>query len=826
MRLTKRDLLRAKNGAILQFSGEDNSTGGVVFNNNLALSSSSPVTMSMQETFSISGADAYFSNNINTSGSLSVDGATALANTLTVTSGSELQGTLNVTGESIFATNTTVSGTLKAESDLDFSTSGGNIKAGSIDALTVNSAGEVTKIGQDTPGGGQFLKWDGSKVVWDDASVTALSLDAITAATGSETRVQTSGDLHLDSTGGEIFLSSSDDFNFLSNDSASAINFKNTGVTTVSAGQISLSIIDRGGNKNFSSLTFNGLNIRDKNNDASNQNIGGLGTNGAEILNNNVHGNQYSPMVIGTKNMNNADSYGQNVTGSLVFAANDRRFIFCDTGRIQTSGGHPYPFFHIKKQRASLTNLNNNFEVEFNATKGTGGSWLQHFYNTNFLIHSTFLKFNQDGQITKLGHDTPAAGDVLSWDNNGYVVWSPQTVNSLSINNLTAGTTDNRIQTSGDLHLDSTGGELFLSSSVDFNFLSDNSAASINFKNTGIATANRGEIKLHVTDRGSNKNLSSIEFNGLSIIDSNNDDGQDANLMIGIGTHGAEITNSNDIDTQYSPMFIGTKNVNAVDGAGQYVSGSLIFGASDRRFMFCDTGRATTGGLGYPYPFFHIKKIRDTLTNYSNAFEVEFNATKGTTSKWLPNFYNGVMTHSTFLKFNQDGQITKLGQGTPTDGQVLSWDNTNGYVVWSDAASGGSQTLSGLTDTNIPSTPNDGDYLKYDASSSKWVPASGPVGETYESKSSSFTAAVNYHYSISTTNNPVIVTLPNITNANKGNKIIIKFKTGTNLLQVNADTGSPGDTIEGAVSQTLSDSQDPGVSMILVSDGVSNWEII
>ena len=114
MRLTRRDLLNAKNGAILQFSGEDNDVGKVSFNNNLALSSSSPVTMSMQQTFNIDGADAYFSNNLNTSGSLNVASAANLANTLTVTQGTTLQGTLNVTGESTYATNTTVSGTLNS----------------------------------------------------------------------------------------------------------------------------------------------------------------------------------------------------------------------------------------------------------------------------------------------------------------------------------------------------------------------------------------------------------------------------------------------------------------------------------------------------------------------------------------------------------------------------------------------------------------------------------------------------------------------------------------------------------------------------------------
>jgi hypothetical protein len=41
---------------------------------------------------------------------------------------------------------------------------------GSNTAFIVNSSGEITKIGQDSPSSGQFLKWDGSKVVWDDAS--------------------------------------------------------------------------------------------------------------------------------------------------------------------------------------------------------------------------------------------------------------------------------------------------------------------------------------------------------------------------------------------------------------------------------------------------------------------------------------------------------------------------------------------------------------------------------------------------------------------------------------------------------------------------------
>ncbi len=559
MRLTRRDLLNAKNGAILQFSGEDNDVGKVSFNNNLALSSSSPVTMSMQQTFNIDGADAYFSNNLNTSGSLNVASAANLANTLTVTQGATLQGTLNVTGESTFAANTTVSGTLKADSDLDISDTGGHIKAGTVNALTINGSGEVTKIGQDTPSQDEYLKWDGSKAVWAPAAVTSLSLDAISAGSNANNRVQTTGNLHLDSTSGELFLSSSDDFAFISSDSSATITFNN-GVVTDSAGkgQICKQVVNRGSNKSLTQIYYDGLFIRSKNNDSSNAD--GLGVVGAEIINRNTYSNNH-PLHIGTKNLSVTDQWGQNVTGSLVFSATDRRFIFCDNGKSSISSGTPQPFFHVKK-------------------------------------------------------------------------------------------------------------------------------------------------------------------------------------------------------------------------------------------------------------------IRDNDNTYQTSFEVELNATKGTSNSFIPS-WNTSFTHSTFLKFNQDGKITKLGHDTPTDGQVLSWDNSNGCITWSDASTG-SETLAGLTDTNV-SSPSDGDYLKYNASTSKWEPVTGPASATYSSKTANFTAEFDYYYSINTTSSSVLITLPEIVAANIGKKIIIKFKAGT--LELKAVPHS-GETIEGDNNFIFSPSQSPGQSITLISDGNNNWEII
>ena len=49
-------------------------------------------------------------------------------------------------------------------------------------AVVVDASGHVVKIGQDSPTNGQFLKWDGSKAVWDDAGGTSKQTWAVQAA--------------------------------------------------------------------------------------------------------------------------------------------------------------------------------------------------------------------------------------------------------------------------------------------------------------------------------------------------------------------------------------------------------------------------------------------------------------------------------------------------------------------------------------------------------------------------------------------------------------------------------------------------------------------
>ena len=52
--------------------------------------------------------------------------------------------------------------------DITFS-DGGNLLEGSTTVFSFDTSGNVTKIGQDSPSSGQFLKWDGAKAVWDAA---------------------------------------------------------------------------------------------------------------------------------------------------------------------------------------------------------------------------------------------------------------------------------------------------------------------------------------------------------------------------------------------------------------------------------------------------------------------------------------------------------------------------------------------------------------------------------------------------------------------------------------------------------------------------------
>ena len=91
----------------------------------------------------------------------------------------DADGELDVTIGAGTSSVTTVSGDLKVTTDIILDDGGSLKEAGGTAAFTFDGDGHVTKIGQDSPSSGQFLKWDGSKAVWDSGGSGATQLNEL-----------------------------------------------------------------------------------------------------------------------------------------------------------------------------------------------------------------------------------------------------------------------------------------------------------------------------------------------------------------------------------------------------------------------------------------------------------------------------------------------------------------------------------------------------------------------------------------------------------------------------------------------------------------------
>jgi len=81
---------------------------------------------------------------------------------------------------------------------------GGSIKeAGGTAAITIDASGNVTKIGQDSPSTGEFLKYDGAKWVSDAVATGSSAADDISAGDAAVTIATTSGNITLDAQAGD-----------------------------------------------------------------------------------------------------------------------------------------------------------------------------------------------------------------------------------------------------------------------------------------------------------------------------------------------------------------------------------------------------------------------------------------------------------------------------------------------------------------------------------------------------------------------------------------------------------------------------------------------
>ena len=119
------------------------------------------------------------------------------------------------------------------------------------------------------------------------------------------------------------------------------------------------------------------------------------------------------------------------------------------------------------------------------------------------------------------------------------------------------------------------------------------------------------------------------------------------------------------------------------------------------------------------------------------------------------------------------------GQALTTNGSgVLSWSTVSGGLVSSDITGQSAKTTVHNDDLVVLSDSQDSNNLK------KMTRANFVDGltanKTYSSKTATFTAAVNYHYSVNTASGAVNINLPQLSTTTAGESLVVKFISGTN----------------------------------------------
>ena len=600
-------------------------------------------------------------------------------------------------------------------------------------------------------------------------------VSGLATSTSADDITQGSGNIAFETSNGTLTLGSTGNIE-ITNASASAdIDFNLNGVADSLVISSSLSNGDYTRQIRFK----DGMNLRTLTTLTA-EGAGGTGYPGSEII---LTGESAVPaqaksLVLGTQQALIADSYGNNSDSNLVLQSASRKFIFTDSSRrIDLSG--PYPFFHIEKVKGVDTDLNTDFDIEFNSTKGVFGAYLGS--NWGNFTHNTFLKANQDGQVTQIGHDTPTDGQVLTWDNaNGYVVWSDSTGGIASLSEDSAPQLSANLDTDGNgIGNYSGGGDIYLVSSPGV------SGASVNITNQ----SNEAAIRLYNRNNNSAKitvpQTISTDYT-LTLPDS---DGN-ANQVLQTDGNGA-LSWVNQTSGGISSLS---------EDSSPVLGGHLDLGGYDIR----------TTSLGY-----HI----NLDPNGAGYVTLKGNSTRGS---GLIRFACEQNTHWVSIQGPAHSAAANYTLTLPTSNgnlnQVLRTDG-NGVLSWTDLPTLGTAAI-----LDVGTAANN--VVQLDANA-KLPAVDGSqltnMHYTYSAQTTSFNAQINYHYSVNTTNSAVNISLPRVSSTGAGQQLRIKFKAGTNLLTV---IPYSGDNIEGLASFVMTDSQTPGQSLDLISDGVDSWEII
>ena len=467
------------------------------------------------------------------------------------------------------------------------------------------------------------------------------------------------------------------------------------------------------------------------------------------------------------------------------------------------------------------------FPDTFKLSAGTGQDLQIHHDGTNSIINNT------TGQL-RISAEAGSSSGILIGNSSSTVTIGQHLAiaGNLTVNGQT--TTINSTVTTIDDPIMTLGGDTAPSSDdnkdrgIEFKW-HDGSSAKLGFFGFDDSTSkftfipdstNTSEV---FSGTAGNVAFGAGEFNGDLVVDTSTLKVDSSNNRVGIGTssptktlHVVDTTG----DVEIARFEGGDGNISIEGGA------KITFSRNAINYLSCThpSGalRLETGGAGN-----NRLTIDSTGTSTFTGDVVLDNAKSLRLSELDSNGSNHISIKA------PDSVTTEvtlvLPDGAGANGQALTTDG-NGNLSWTSVAS--SLSSSDITSQTEKISINDNDLVlitdSADSNNLKKVTKANFVdgltaNKTYSSKTSNFTAAVNYHYSIDTTSGAVNVNLPQLSTTTAGESIVIKFRNGTNSLTL---LPYSGDNLEGLNNLILTDSDAPGQSVTLVSSGSSSWEII
>ena len=117
---------------------------------------------------------------------------------LVIAGQADADGEVDVTIGAGAASTATVAGSLTVTGDIILDDGGSLKEAGGTSAITFDGSGNVTKIGQDSPTSGEFLKFDGTNWVAASATVSGLACDDLSVGDAAVTVSTSVGNITIE----------------------------------------------------------------------------------------------------------------------------------------------------------------------------------------------------------------------------------------------------------------------------------------------------------------------------------------------------------------------------------------------------------------------------------------------------------------------------------------------------------------------------------------------------------------------------------------------------------------------------------------------------